>query len=207
LCLLGIASRVILEASLTERLRSMSQGDREIADAVLREVLPRLRQIAVSHLARERVVAPLSPTELINEVWLRRIGKGGWQINDREHFYSIAARAMRCVLVDFARARLADVRGGGEIPLTLDDSLVETAWASTDAQQLVEIGVLMDRLVKTDPLSARVAELHYFTGFTLEEAAEIMKLSLRQVRHRWAKAKRWLREGLASAPQTLPDRE
>jgi RNA polymerase sigma factor (TIGR02999 family) len=185
----------------------MSKGNREIADAVLREVLPRLRQIAVGHLARERVVSPLCPTELINEVWLRRIGKGGWQINDREHFYSIAAHAMRCVLVDFARSRLAEVHGGGEIPLALDESMVKTIWAGADALQLVEIGILMDRLDKTDPLAARVAELHYFTGFTLEEAAEIMKLNSRQVRHQWEKAKRWLREGLASQPlRTLPDR-
>ena len=185
----------------------MSRGNQEIADAVLHEVLPRLRKIAVGHLARERAATPLSPTELINEVWLRRIGKGGWQINDREHFYSIAAHAMRGVLIDFARRRLAEARGKGEIPLTLDVSREETAWAATDVLQLVEIGALMDRLDKADPLAARVAELHYFTGFTLEEAAQIMKLNLRQVRHRWAKAKCWLREGLAARPmRQLPDR-
>ncbi|HEY3838701.1 MAG TPA: ECF-type sigma factor [Bryobacteraceae bacterium] len=194
------------DPSLTERLRQYSQGDQEIADAVLRQVLPKLRQIAVGQLARERVIAPLSPTELIHEVWLRRIRKGGWQISDREHFYSIAAHAMRCVLVDFARTRLADMRGGGEIPLPLDDSLVQTRWAGIDAQQLIEIGLMMNRLDQTDPSTARVAELHYFAGFTLEESAEIMNLTLRQVRHRWVKAKRWLRESLTARPlRTPPD--
>jgi hypothetical protein len=71
--------------SLTKQLQSYSGGDREIAETVLREVLPRLHQIAVRELRRERYVTPLSPTELINEVWLRNLRKGGWQINSREH--------------------------------------------------------------------------------------------------------------------------
>ena len=198
---------VSVESSLTERLRSMSRGDREIADAVLREVLPRLRMIAAAHLARERAAAPVSPTELINEVWLRRIGRGGWQINNREHFYSIAAHAMRCVLVDFARRRLAQSNGGGRPPLSLDDVAVESQWTGIDSVQVVEIGMLMDGLERTDPLAARIVELHYFTGFTLEEAAQITNLNSRTARRRWAKAKRWLREGLASqTPRTIEDR-
>lgn len=82
-------------ASLTEQLQSFAGGDREIAEAVLREILPRSHQIAVRELGRERYIAPLSPTELINEVWLRNLRKGGWQINSRDHFYAIAALAMR----------------------------------------------------------------------------------------------------------------
>ena len=114
---------------------------------------------------------------------------------------------MRCVLIDCARARLADIRGGGGIPLSLDDSLMEIKWAGTEALELVEIGVVMDRLDQADASTARVAELHYFAGFTLEECAELMNLSLRQVRHRWVKAKRWLREGLASrTPRKTPGR-
>ena len=193
--------------SLTERLLRVSQGDRRIADAVLREVLPKLRQIAAAHLGRERAVAPLCPTELIHEIWIRRLAKGGWHIRDREHFYSMAAHAMRCVLVDFARSRLAEVRGGGEVSLPLDDSLAEVKWAGIEAVQLVEIGIMMDRLAHDEPLLARVAELHYFAGFTLDEAAGIMRLSLRQVRHLWAKAKRSLQESLSSRPlRKTPDR-
>lgn len=185
----------------------MSGGDRAIANIVVADVLPKLRQIAVRCLARERPVAPYSPTELINEVWLRRIGRGGWHIENRQHFYAIAAHAMRCVLVDCARARLATIRGAGAVPLPFDDSMLEVKWGSLDAVQLTEIGILMDRLDRFDPLAARVCELHYFTGFSFEESADIMKLSVRQVRRRWTKAKLWLREGLASAPpQKTPDR-
>jgi RNA polymerase sigma factor (TIGR02999 family) len=189
---------MIADVSLTEQLRRFSGGDREIAERVLREVLPRLHQIAVGHLARERAVVPLSPTELIHEVWLRSLHKGGWQIRDREHFYSIAAKAMRRVLVDFARARLAQTRGAGEIPISLRDSLDDGEPAANSHAQIVEVGILMEELEKDDPLAAQVVDLHYVAGFTLEESAKVMRLNLRQVRHRWSKAKRWLREGLSS---------
>jgi hypothetical protein len=81
--------------SLTEQLQRFSGGDREIAQEVLTAVLPKLHQIAVRQLNREHYHAPITPTELINEVWIRNLHKGGWQIRDREHFYAIAARAMR----------------------------------------------------------------------------------------------------------------
>ena len=184
--------------SLTEQLQRFSDGDRDIAEAILREVLPRLHQIAVGHLARERVVTPLSPTELIHEVWLRNLHKGGWRIRDREHFYSIAAHAMRRVLVDFARARLAQTRGGGDIATSLSDSLNSADPAVNDHAQIVELGILMDRLEKNDRLTAQVVDLHYFAGFTLEESADVIGLTLRQVRHRWSKAKRWLQAELSS---------
>jgi ECF sigma factor len=96
--------------SLTEQLRLYSEGDKEVAEAVLRAVLPKLHEIAVRELRRERYIAPLSPTELINEMWMRSIDRGGWKISSRQHFYAIAALAMRRVLVDFARSRLAQRR-------------------------------------------------------------------------------------------------
>jgi RNA polymerase sigma factor (TIGR02999 family) len=195
------------EVSLTEQLRRLSNGDREIADAVLRAVLPRLRQIAAGHLAREGAAAPLSATELIHEAWLRSLGRGGWHIQDREHFYSLAAHAMRRVLIDCARARLTQARGGGNIPLPLDEDLLEAKWGTMDAMELVEIGLTMDRLDRSDPLAAKVIELHYFAGFTLEEAARLLNLSHRQIRHRWAKGKRHLQESLSSRfAGSIPDR-
>src|SRR5262245_44332812 len=106
--------------SLTEQLRRFSGGERQIAEAVLRDVLPKLHQIAVRELKRERYAAPVSPTELIHEAWLRNLRKGGWQINNREHFYAIAALAMRRVLVELARGRLAQRRGDGEAPVSIE---------------------------------------------------------------------------------------
>ena len=195
---LSFALFMSADVSLTEQLRRFSGGDREIAERLLREVLPRLHQIAVGHLARERAVVPLSPTELIHEVWLRSLNKGGWQIRNREHFYSIAAYAMRRVLVDFARARLAQTRGAGDVPVSLSDPLSGAEPGVSDHAHIVEVGIMMERLEKNDPLAAQIIDLHYFAGFTLEESAEVMRLTLRQVRHRWSKAKRWLQEGLSS---------
>jgi hypothetical protein len=89
-----------------------STGDRSKAEAILREVLPKVHQIAARHLQKERSPAPISPTELIREVWLRHLQQGGWRIQNRERFYAIAGCATRRLLVDYARNRLALKRGG-----------------------------------------------------------------------------------------------
>src|SRR5580698_9651357 len=151
---------------LTEQLQRYSAGDRGVAEAVLREVLPKLHQIAARELRRERYFAPLSPTELINEVWIRSLGKGGWQITSRQHFYAIAALAMRRVLVDFARARLAQRRGSGDIPSSLDETTLNRQAEGTDLESMVRIGILMDKLEKADVEAARTVDMHYFAGFT-----------------------------------------
>lgn len=181
---------------LTERLRRYSNGDPEVAEAVLREILPSLHKIAVRELRRERYVAPLSPTELVNELWLRNLRHGGWQINNREHFYAIAALGMRHVLVDFARQRLAQRRGEGEEPSALDgDSLPHRA-SSSNPELLVRVGQLMEQLEEKDLICARIVDMHYFVGFTLEEIAEITGFTFRQVRHRWEKGRDWLKDRL-----------
>jgi RNA polymerase sigma factor (TIGR02999 family) len=182
--------------SLTKQLQSYSGGDREIAETVLREVLPRLHQIAVRELRRERYVTPLSPTELINEVWLRNLRKGGWQINSREHFYAIAALAMRRVLVDFARNRLAQRRGDGETPDSLEFNSSVSSAAKSDPESIVQIGMLMDQLEQANREAARVVDMHYFAGFTLDEIAQITGLTFRQVRHLWEKGRDWLKDRL-----------
>jgi RNA polymerase sigma factor (TIGR02999 family) len=180
--------------SLTEQLRLYSDGDKEVAEAVLREVLPKLHQIAVRELRRERYIAPLSPTELINEVWMRSINKGGWKISSRQHFYAIAALAMRRVLVDFARTRLAQRRGSGQVPDSLEGEHLNKRAEGTDLESMIRIGILMDQLEKADLQSARIVDMHYFAGFTFEEIAEITGLSFRQVRHRWEKGRDWLKD-------------
>lgn len=178
---------------LTDQLRRFSGGDRDVAEAVLREVLPKLHQIAVRELRRERYVAPLSPTELINEAWVRSLGKGGWTINSRDHFYAIASLAMRRVLVDFARGRLAQRRGQGESPAQLDELALNRLPGTTDFECLILIGSLMDQLEKINLGASRVVDMHYFAGFTFDEIAEITGLTLRQVRHRWEKGRDWLK--------------
>lgn len=185
--------------SLTEQLQRFSGGDRLIAQEVLTAVLPKLHQIAIGQLKRERYHAPVTPTELINEVWIRNLRKGGWKVRDREHFYAIAARAMRQVLVDFARNRLAQSRGSGELPTSLEDGQRFIPDVRTpDPEKVIEISMLIDKLEKTDPATARVVEMHHFAGFSLEEIADVTQLSPRQVRHRWEKGRDWLKDRLSS---------
>ena len=179
--------------SLTEQLRAFSAGDREVAETVLREILPQLHQIAVRHLRKERYLAPVSPTELIHEVWLRHMHKGGWQIRDREHFYAVAGRAMRRVLVDFARSRLAQKRGGLDTVM-LDGVSIEEPADTQSAEQIVEIGLLMEKLGEAQPKTLRIVDLHYFAGFSFEEISAITGLSPRQVRHLWVKGRNWLKD-------------
>jgi RNA polymerase sigma factor (TIGR02999 family) len=183
-------------SSLTKHLQSFSGGDRDIAETVLREVLPKLHQIAIRELRREHYLVPLSPTELINEVWLRSIGRGGWQINSREHFYAIAALAMRRVLVDFARQRLAQRRDDGGKPESLDESASRVLAQTPDPESVLQIGMLMEQLENANSEAARVVDMHYFAGFTLQEIAEITGSTPRQVRHLWEKGRDWLKDRL-----------
>jgi RNA polymerase sigma factor (TIGR02999 family) len=184
--------------SLTERLNLFMQGNQSVVDALLREVLPKLHEIAVRELKRERYMAPLSKTELIHEVWLTNLSKGGWQIHDQGHFYALASLAMRRVLIDLARKRLAARRGAGETALPLDESAALLGTSMHDAEQIVEIGLLMERLEAKDPDAARMVDMHYFSGFTLEEIAGETGLTVRQVRSRWEKGMKWLKRMLQS---------
>jgi RNA polymerase sigma factor (TIGR02999 family) len=183
-------------ASLTKRLQLFMQGDTATADALLREVLPKLRDIALRELRLERYVAPLCETELISELWVSHLSKGGWQIRDQGHFYALASLAMRRILIDLARKRLAIRRGAGETNLPLDESRVPLRSSMQDTLQIVEIGILMERLEARDSDAARMVDMHYFTGFTLEEIARETGLTLKQVRSRWERGMKWLKRAL-----------
>jgi RNA polymerase sigma factor (TIGR02999 family) len=180
--------------SLTGQLQRFSEGDREIAEVVLQAILPELHRIAVRELRRERYVAPLQATELIDEVWLRSLGAGGWRIKDSKHFYAIAALAMRRVLVDYARHRRAQRRGDGDIPLPLEEGVCSGRAGNFDTEKLVAIGLLMEKLQDKDPEACIIVDMHYFAGYTLEEIVEKTGWTLHQVRNRWEKGLRWLKD-------------
>lgn len=181
------------QTSLTEQLQRYFEGDPNIAEAVLQTVLPKLHDIAERELKRERHWAHLSPTELIHEVWMKNMSKGGWEITSRQHFYALASLAMRHILVDFARARLAQRRGNGISPEPFDKAAFNQYAESTDLESIVRIGQLMDRLTEVDAQAARVVDMHYFVGFTFDEIVEHTGMTFRQVRHRWEKGRDWLK--------------
>ncbi len=183
------------QLSLTEQLQRYSAGDRDIAEAVLQEILPELHAIAVREVRRERSIVPVRATELLNEVWLK-FQRGGWKIDSRSHFYSIAAMATRNLLIDFARNRLSQRRGNGDAPVPLEEAWHSPTPRSEDLETFVQMGLLMDRLFKKDIEAAAVVDLHYFVGYTFEEVTQKTGLTLRQVRHRWERGCNWLKDHL-----------
>jgi RNA polymerase sigma factor (TIGR02999 family) len=198
-----------VDASLTERLQLFMQGDRAASDALLREVFPKLRDTALRALNLERHVAPVSKTELISELWVRSLSSGGWQIRDRGHFFALACFIMRRILVDMARKRLALRRGRGETALPLDESGVVLKSSVQETERIVEVGMLMERLDAKDPDAARIVDMQYYCGFTLEEIAKETGLTLKQVRSRGERGlkrlKRMLQAKSQGGPSSLPD--
>ena len=192
---------MVSNVSLTERLQLFMRGDTAAADALVHEILPKLRDIAVRALKRERYIAPLSRTELINELWVRTLWRGGWKIHDRRHFYALASLAMRRVLIEMARERLAQRRGSGEPVMSLDESSPIVGTSLDEAERIVEIGILMEKLEAKHPDAARIVDMHYFTGFTFEEIGTEMGLTLKQVRYRWGTGIEWLKRALRSQRQ------
>jgi RNA polymerase sigma factor (TIGR02999 family) len=190
----------VATASLTEQLQLFLRGDKSFADTLIKELTPKLREIAFRSLRRERYMAPLSPTELINEFWVSSFSGGGFRIEDRGHFFAIASRIMRNTLVDLARKRLAERRGGGAAELPLDGLVL----AERDASRIVEIGILMDQLGAVLPDSASIVDMHYFAGLTLEEVAAETRLTVKQVRGRWEKGLKWLKRRLRAGSKLNP---
>jgi RNA polymerase sigma factor (TIGR02999 family) len=184
--------------SLTGRLRLYSGGDRNVADAILQEIFPRLREIAARRLSRERFSPAVTPTELIGETWLSSLHRGRWVIANREHFFAIAGLAMEHVLIGMARKRLARRRGQGALHLSIDEIAPSQQPVSANAEEILAIAMLLGKLESSDAKAAFVVRMHYVAGFSLQEIAEHSGWTLRQVRHRWEKGKVWLASRLST---------
>ena len=182
------------DADLLARLRS---GRRDALDALVPLVYEELRTIAHRHLAARGGArgATLATTALVNEAYLKLVdqSRAGWR--DRAHFLALAAVAMRHVLTDRARARLAIKRGGARVPVTLDEHAVADDAAP---EQLLDIDDALHRLAALDARLARVVELRFFGGLTEEEIAEALGVTVRTVERDWAKARMLLLRDLAS---------
>ena len=142
----------------------------------------------------ERSGHTLQTTALVNEAYVRLAGVDGTPFRDRTHFFAMAATMMRRILVDHARAHAADKRGGGVTLIRLDDRI---AAAETNVD-LLSLDDALTRLAVMDPQQARIVELRFFTGLTVEETAEALEISPATVKRDWAIAKAWLRHELGS---------
>ena len=164
-------------------------GDPAAPDALAEVVYAELRRLARQQLRRERPGQTLQPTALANEAWVRLMGSRPLDAHDRSHFLGIAARAMRQILVEKARARHAVKRGGAPERVTLDEALLGDAGRSIDILALDEA---LERLAAAHPSHARLVELRFFAGLSVEEAADVLGTSPATVKRHWAFAKAWL---------------
>jgi RNA polymerase sigma factor (TIGR02999 family) len=184
--------RVVAHSSLDTVARLLAAaraGDAAAPEALASMVYDELRRLARMQIRRERPGQTLQPTALANEVWMRLMGAGRLDVRDRSHFLGIAARAMRQILIERARARKAAKRGGAPERVTLDEALAGVVPRSIDVEALDEA---LDRLAAAHPAYARLVELRFFAGLTVEEAADVLDSSPATVKRHWAFAKAWL---------------
>ena len=174
---------------VTALLRQWSDGRQDALDRLLPEIYAELRKLASSYLRRERSDHTLQATALVNEAFLRLVDQRAVQWENRAHFFGIAAQMMRRILVDHARAHGAAKRGDGQAPLALDEALVAAPSSNVDVLALDEG---LTRLAALDPQPARVVELRFFGGLTMEETAVALRISPATVGREWALAKAWL---------------
>jgi RNA polymerase sigma factor (TIGR02999 family) len=183
---------------LTELLRTAQAGDAEAGDAAARVVYAELYQLASVYLGRERADHTLQPTALVHEAYLRLLGQEApWR--NRSHFFGIAAQMMRRVLVDHARRSTADRRDRAQTVPLEDAVAVLAVPGSDDAQQVLDVHEALHELERMDARQARVVELKFFVGLSLDEIAEVMGISPATVSREWTIARRWLQHRLGSA--------
>jgi RNA polymerase sigma factor (TIGR02999 family) len=179
-----------LSHNITHFLKEWSAGDRRALDRLTPLVYEELRHHAAHYLRRERRGHTLQTTALIHEAYLRLIDAKDVNWQSRAHFFAIAANLMRRVLVDHARRRDADKRGGSQVRVQLDEALAIAPETDVD---VLAIDEALNRLAAIDPQQARVVELRFFSGLSVEETAAALGVSPKTVKRDWSVARAWLR--------------
>lgn len=180
---------------ISELVDDASRGHAEAMSALLPIVYQELRRVAAGYLRRERPGQTLQATALVHEAYLRLLREQQVSWQNRAHFCALAANSMRQILVERARARNAAKRGGGLHRITLDDAIAP-AHADDAAVDIDALDEALTRLAALDPQQARLVELRYFGGLTIEETAEVLGVSPATVKRSWVVAKAWLRKEL-----------
>jgi RNA polymerase sigma factor (TIGR02999 family) len=178
---------------ITGLLDAWNSGQPDALNRLVEAAYPELHRIAVRYLQGERSAHTLQCTALINEAYLRLVQAPRKQWNDRAHFFGFAARLMRGILVDYARARQTEKRGAGAQSITLSEA---DAAASGPDLDILDLNAALDELEKLDPFQSRVVELRYFGGLSIEETAEVACVSASTVKREWILAKTWIRRRL-----------
>lgn len=179
---------------VTQSLHDFAAGNPGALDKVVSMVYPDLHEIAERQLRRLRFGETLDATGLVHETYLKLVdqSQGRWQ--DRRHFFAISAHAMRQIIVDHARKRSAQKRGGGEAPRSLDEA---RAVVSDEAQRILELNEALEHLGRIDEKLQQVVECRYFAGYSEPETADALGVSVTTVQRLWRRARIWLKSELA----------
>lgn len=185
------------QGEITQLLRQSSEGDTDAMDRLVPVVYDELRALAASYLRRERPDHTLQPTALANEAYVRLVDQRVVQWNNRSHFFGIAAQLMRRILVDHARAHSAGKRGGHAQRVPLDEAV---AWTTPRDVDLIALDEALTHLSQHDARKAKVVELRFFGGMSVDETAEVLGVAAVTVMRDWTMAKAYLlREMTGSA--------
>jgi len=201
-----------MQQPVTQLLAQWRDGDERAFAQLSALMYEELRQLAQRHLRRERSNHTMQKTALVNEAFVRLVGQQSVDWQSRAHFIGLASKLMRRVLVDYARARLADKRGGGVGVLSLDEmaapeadeapDTTPTALQHLDAHTQEEVSAIDQALVRLEQIDARqaqIVEMRYFGGLTVEQTAEAMDISAATVKREWTLARAWLRRELGKS--------
>ena len=170
-------------------LAEWSNGNSAARDELMPLVYDQLRRLAQKHMGREDDGHSLQATALVNEAYLRLVDQRKVRWENRAHFFALASRMMRRILVDYARKRRFAKRGGGARKISLEDVMIIS---KEKAKDVVALDEALTRLAVVDPRKTHVVELRFFAGLTIEEIAEVLKVSPVTVRRDWSSAKAWL---------------
>lgn len=186
---------------VTELLQEWSAGKKTALDSLTPVVYDELRRLAAIYLHRERPGHTLQATAVVHEAYMRLVDQRAVQWQNRAHFFGIAAQMIRRILVDHARGVRAAKRGGGVVALSLDEALGVSEKRDLEVEALDDA---LHTLSQVDPQQARVVELRFFTGLSIEETAEVLGISESTVKRDWISAKAWLFRELSKG-QAKPD--
>lgn len=186
-----------MSGDVTVWLERWRGGDREAFDQIVPLIYGELREVARRALRRERPDHTLSATALVNETYLRLLDQRRMAAHDRAGFLSIAACTMRRLLVDYARSRRRDKRGGGAEELPIEEA--ELFLTGGEAEELLALDLALGRLAAANPRGCQVIEHRYFAGLTLEESAEVLGVSAKTVHRDFLASRAWLRKELHGA--------
>jgi RNA polymerase sigma-70 factor, ECF subfamily len=177
------------QQDVTLLLGELAQGRAAAAEKLIPLVYSELRRLAGGYMRRERPDHTLQATALVNEAYLKLVQQPSPNWQGRTHFFGIAANVMRHILIDHARAHASEKRGGGKRAVPLDDEFV---FSPEKSEELLRLDESLKRLEELDPRQARVVELRFFGGLTVEEAADVLGISPKTVKRDWSMAKAWL---------------